>query len=175
MSLTPVRNLQLHNQIERVLHVPGNYRGGILEMAIVIDRTYDRETIRTMCADIIESCKRQSDIFRNVRLNMVTWSGKDICTQTVAAAYIQMGTFFDNYEPEDTGNNKSTEELMEYLKKFHARSKLILIVAQDKEQFHRISETDRLKCAMNPFLKQKLVFIYPDEMESGTEFFVKIL
>ena len=34
MALTAVRNLQLHNQIERVLHVPGNYRGGILEMAI---------------------------------------------------------------------------------------------------------------------------------------------
>ena len=39
MALTPVRNLQLHNQIERVLHVQGNYRGGILEMAIVVDRT----------------------------------------------------------------------------------------------------------------------------------------
>lgn len=74
MSLTPVRNLQLHNQIERVLHVPGNYRGGILEMAIVVDCTYDRETVRSLCADIMESCKKQSDIFRNVRLNMVMWS-----------------------------------------------------------------------------------------------------
>ena len=44
MALTPVRNLQLHNQIERVLHVQGNYRGGILEMAIVVDREFDRET-----------------------------------------------------------------------------------------------------------------------------------
>lgn len=175
MSLTLVRNLQLHNQIERVLHVPGNYRGGILEMAIVIDQTYDREAVRKLCADIIESCKRQSDIFRNVRLNMVMWSGKEICTQTVASAYIQMGTFFDDYEQEDSDNAKSTEELMEYLKKFHARSKLILIVVQDKEKFHRTSEQDRLKCAMNPFLKQKLVIIYPEEMESGIEFFVKIL
>lgn len=175
MSLTPVRNLQLHNQIERVLHVPGNYRGGILEMAIVIDRTYDREDVRELCADIIASCKRQSDIFRNVRLNMVMWSAKEICTQTVASTYIQMGTFFDDYEPEDADNVKSTEELMEYLKKFHARSKLILIVTQDKERFHRTSEQDRLKCALNPFLKQKLVIIYPEEMESGTEFFVKIL
>ena len=173
MSLTPVRNLQLHNQIERVLHAPGNYRGGILEMAIVIDRAYDRETVRGMCADIMESCKKQSDIFRNVRLNMVMWSGKEICTQTVASAHIQMGTFFDDYEPEDAGNAKSTEELMEYLKKFHARSKLILIVAQDKERFHKVAEPDRLKGAMSPFLKQKLVIIYPEEMESGIKLFIQ--
>lgn len=41
MPLTAVQNLQLHNQIERVLHVPGNYRGGILEMTVVIDCTYE--------------------------------------------------------------------------------------------------------------------------------------
>lgn len=173
MSLTPVRNLQLHNQIERVLHVPGNYRGGILEMAIVIDRTYGRETVRTMCADIIESCKKQSDIFRNVRLNMVMWGGKEICTQMVASAYIQMGTFFDDYEPEDMQTDKSVEELMEYLKKFHARSKLILIVAQNKEKFHKAAEPERLKQAMSPFLKQKVVMIYPEEIESGIRLFMQ--
>ena len=173
MSLTPVRNLQLHNQIERVLHAPGNYRGGILEMAIVIDRTYDRETVGTMCADIMESCKKQSEIFRNVRLNMVMWGKEEICTQTVASAYIQMGTFFDDYEPEDAGNVKSTEELMEYLKKFHARSKLILIVAQDKERFYKVAEPDRLKGAMSPFLKHKLIMIYPEEIESGIKLFMQ--
>ena len=171
MSLTPVRNLQLHNQIDRVLHVPGNYRGGILEMAIVADCTFDRETIRTLCADIISSCKRQSDIFRNVRLNMVMWGAKGIRTQNVASTYIQMGTFFEEYESDHAGN---TEELMEYLKKFHARSKLIFILARDKEQFHEVVEPDRLRSAMSPFLKQKLVIIYPAEMESGTEFFLSI-
>ncbi|MDE6846899.1 MAG: hypothetical protein K2J99_14215 [Lachnospiraceae bacterium] len=172
MSLTPVRNLQLHNQIERVLHAPGNYRGGILEMAIVIDRTYGREAVRVMCADIIESCKKQSDIFRNVRLNMVMWGEKEICTQTVASTYIQMGTFFDDYEPEDADDAKSTEELMEYLKKFHSRSKLILIVAPDKERFHSVAEPDRLKQAMTPFLKQKVVMIYPEEIEAGIRLFM---
>lgn len=174
MSLTPVRNLQLHNQIERVLHVPGNYRGGILEMAIVIDQTYDRDAVRTLCADIMESCKKQSDVFRNVRLNMVMWSAKEIYTQAVASAYIQMGNFFDDYESEDADNAKSTEELMEYLKKFHARSKLILIVARDKERFHTVTDPDRLRVAMSPFLKQKLVIIYPEEMQSGTEYFISI-
>lgn len=174
MSLTPVRNLQLHNQIERVLHVPGNYRGGILEMAVVVDRTYDRETVKTLCADIMESCKKQSDIFRNIRLNMVMW-GREIDTQTTASAHIRMGTFFDSYEAEDAGAVKSTAELMEYLKKFHARSKLILVVVRDRKRFCNAADADRLKEAMNPFLKQKLVIIYPEEMESGTEFFIKML
>ena len=103
MALTAVRNLQLHNQIERVLHVPGNYRGGILEMAIVVDRAYDRE----------------------------------------------------------------------YLKKFHARSKLILLLTPDKEKVYQVQDTGRLRVGLSPFVKQKLVLVYPEEMEAGTRFFVQ--
>lgn len=175
MSLTPVRNLQLHNQIERVLRVPGNYRGGILEMAIVIDKTYGRETVRILCADIIESCKKHSEVFRNVRLNMVLWGREEITTQTVAAAYVQMGTFFEKYEPEDAQNAKQTAQIMEYLKKFHARSKLILFLVPDRDRLYRIKEAERVRQAMSPFLKQKLVIVYPETMEAGAEFFIKIL
>ena len=100
MALTPVQNLQLHNQIERVLHVPGNYRGGILEMAIVIDCAYDKERVQTLCADIVTSCKKQSEVFRNIRLNVVTWRSEKILTETVAAAYLQMGTWFEHYQEE---------------------------------------------------------------------------
>lgn len=174
MALTPVRNMQLHNQIERVLHVPGNYRGGILEMAIVIDRDYDKEKVQTLCADIIASCKKQSEVFRNVRLNMVLWGAREICTKTVASAYVQTGTFFTDYEPEKAQTGKQTEEIMEYLKKFHARSKLVLLLAPDCERFCQIQDPDRLKAAMSPFLKQKLVIVYPEKMQSGTEFFIKI-
>ena len=172
MALTAVRNLQLHNQIERVLHVPGNYRGGILEMAIVVDRAYDRETARMLCADIITSCKRQSDVFRNVRLNMVLWGKDRIRTETVASAYVQMGTFFDGYAAESQ-KGQSVIEIMEYLKKFHARSKLILLLTPDKEKFYQVPDTDRLREALSPFLKQKLVLVYPEEMEAGTRFFVQ--
>ncbi len=184
MALTAVRNLQLHNQIERVLHVPGNYRGGILEMAIVVDRAYDRETARMLCADIITSCKKQSEVFRNVRLNMVLWGKDKIRTETVASAYVQMGTFFDGYEAEhnlpeggeqaaESQKGQSVIEIMEYLKKFHARSKLILLLTPDKEKFYQVPDTDRLREALSPFLKQKLVLVYPEEMEAGTRFFVQ--
>lgn len=170
MSLTPVQNLQLHNHIERVLHVPGNYRGGILEMAMVIDRIYEAETIKRLCADIMASCKKQSEIFRNIRLNMVLWGEQEIRTEPVASAYVQMGTCFEDYRQEKIQTAKATEEIMEYLKKFHARSKLILLLTPDKERFSRIAEPGRLREAMGPFLKQKLVIIYPETMQSGTEF-----
>lgn len=180
MSLTPVGNLQLHQQIERVLHVKGNYRGGILEMAIVVDREIDRESARELCADVITSCKKQSEVFRNVRLNMVLWGKEETCTQTVASAYVQTGIFFDTYEQEMLSDlkhqKKSTVEIMEYLKKFHARSKLILIIASDKEQLYQIPDADkeRMRQALSPFLKQKLVLLYPEEMESGTALFLRI-
>ena len=173
MPLTAVQNLQLHNQIERVLHVPGNYRGGILEMAVVIDRTYEKGTVQSLCADIIASCKKQSEVFRNVRLNMVMWGAERIRSEVVASAYVQMGTYFDNYEREDDAAHMPPEEIMEYLKKFHARSKLILLLTPDRERMRRNAQTDRLWQAMNPFLKQKLVLIYPDKMESGTEFLMR--
>lgn len=194
MGLTPVRNLQLHNQIEKVLHVQGNYRGGILEMALVVDRAFDREAVRELCADIITSCKKQSEIFRNVRLNMVLWGHDEIRTETVAAAHVQMGTFFDSYEREnaapaavkpntdaenrtegDTDGHKRGEqviELMEYLKKFHARSKLVLLLTPDKEKLYRVSDQERLRRALGPFLKQKLILVYPEEMESGVRLFL---
>ncbi len=190
MALTPVRNLQLHNQIERVLHVQGNYRGGILEMAIVVDRTYEKEALRTLCADLITSCKKQSEVFRNIRLNMVLWGRREISTQTVAAAYVQMGTFFDSYEAEEgawsgtTGQDQPPEKaetetgqsviaVLEYLKKFHARSKLIFLLTPDREKLYHVSDVERLHQALSPFLKQKLVLVYPEQMESGIRLFMQ--
>lgn len=192
MALTPVKNLQLHNQIERVLHVQGNYRGGILEMAIVVDRTYEKEAIRTLCADLITSCKKQSDVFRNIRLNMVLWGRKEIRTETAAAAYVQMGTFFDAYEAEEATlpgaagqkqgarrekaeleESQSVTEILEYLKKFHARSKLILLLTPDREKFYHVPDVERLRQALSPFLKQKLILVYPEEMESGIKLFMQ--
>lgn len=177
MALTPVRNLQLHKEIERVLHVQGNYRGGILEMALVVDREFDRESARELCVDIIASCKKQSEVFRNVRLNMVLWGKHEIRTETVASAYVQMGTFFEAYEKEqaagERGDGEAVIRILEYLKKFHARSKLIILLTPDREKMYRVSDTDRLRKALSPFLKQKLILLYPEETEPGIRLFMQ--
>lgn len=172
MPLTAVQKMQLHNQIERVLHVPGNYRGGILEMALVIDCTYEKEAVRSLCADIMTSCKNQSEIFRNVRLNMVLWSADGIRSEVMAAACVQMGACFDDYEPVEESGSMRTEEILEYLRKFHARSKLILLLTPDGERVCQASQPERARAALQPFLKQKLVLVCPEAIESGTSFFI---
>lgn len=168
MALTPVQNLQLHNLIERVLHVPGNYRGGILEMAIVIDCVFDKAQVQSLCADIITSCKKQSEVFRNIRLNVVAWRKEDIQTDTVAAAYLQMGSYFEYYQAEQM-NDKPLETIFAYLKKFHARSKLILLLTPDEDVVYRIQDKEAALTALNPFLKQKLILVTPERMETGSE------
>ena len=172
MALTPVQNLQLHNQIERVLHVPGNYRGGILEMAIVIDCAYDKERVQTLCADIVTSCKKQSEVFRNIRLNVVTWRSENILTETVAAAYLQMGTWFEHYQ-EEQGEQKPLETILAYLKEFHARSKLILLLTPNADVVHTIQDKEAALAALNPLLKQKLILITPEEMEAFYKNFIR--
>ena len=37
MELTEIGALQIAKRVDAILHVPGNYRGGVLEMAVVID------------------------------------------------------------------------------------------------------------------------------------------
>ena len=43
--LSNIQILQIKNAIKRVLHVPGNYTGGILEMAIVADYGMSKEEL----------------------------------------------------------------------------------------------------------------------------------
>ena len=131
MAFSPVQNMKLHHQIDRVLHVPGNYRGGILEMTMVIDCTFSKEDITTLCKDVIASCKSQSEVFRNVRLNVVKWESEKISNEVTGLAYLQMGKYFENYcqEVPDVAD-KPSEDLLAYLKKFHARSKLIIVLAK---------------------------------------------
>lgn len=168
MSLTPVQNLQLHNQIDKVLHVPGNYRGGILEMAIVIDCAFSSDAICSLAKDVVASCKKQSEVFRNVRLNVIKWGKDTISADVTAMAYLQTGTFFDDYEMQE--EQKSLDELMDYLKRFQARSKLIIFLTPKESILGYIKDKDILIKAMNPFLKQKIIFLYPDKIEGGSDF-----
>jgi len=174
MAFSPVQNRKLHHQIDRVLHVPGNYRGGILEMTMVIDSAFSKEDITTLCKDVIASCKSQSEVFRNVRLNVVKWESNQITNEVTGLAYLQMGKYFDNYcqeisEAEDCDEKKQkfSEDLLAYLKKFHARSKLIIVLAKTSDSMLPKQDKEAYLQAMNPFLKQKLIVVTPENVENG--------
>ena len=47
---TDIQLLQIKNAVMRVLCVPGNYSGGILEMAIVLDGSVPAERLAGDCA-----------------------------------------------------------------------------------------------------------------------------
>lgn len=46
MELTEIGALQIAKRVDAILHVPGNYRGGVLEMAVVIDTSLKPEDFR---------------------------------------------------------------------------------------------------------------------------------
>ena len=42
MELTEIDALQIAKRVDAILHVPGNYRGGNLEMTLVIDTSMEK-------------------------------------------------------------------------------------------------------------------------------------
>ena len=57
---------QLKNQIEFVLHTPGNYTGGILEMTIVLDHSIECKKMKQLCNQMAALLKTTGEVFRNV-------------------------------------------------------------------------------------------------------------
>ena len=125
--LTQVQKLQLKNAVQRVLHVPGNYRGGPIEMAVVADYSADGEALAECGKEIVAVLKSMGDTFRNVRLNLVRWKADDDINHEISAlAYLQTGSAFQDYEP--FASRKRLELLCGQLKMFQARSRLLLLI-----------------------------------------------
>ncbi len=152
--------IKLRNVVEQVLHVQGNYRGGILEMAIVFDCNIAKQTAMETAKELVTALKQQNEIFRNVRLNTIQWrSDSELIKEVTPMAYLQMGTYFEKYE--QTGKEKALEILTGHLKKFYARSKLILVLTDGT---FVVRDQAELEESLKPFLKKKLIFIKMDEM-----------
>ena len=69
MKLTQIEALQIAKRVDAILHVPGNYRGGNLEMTVVIDESLRQGDFEEAVAAVAGALKRSNEIFRNVRLN----------------------------------------------------------------------------------------------------------
>lgn len=163
MKLTEIDALQIAKRVDAILHVPGNYRGGNLEMTIVIDTSLKQADFAEAVAAVVRALKRSNDIFRNVRLNLVFW-GQEMQTNVVPMAMLMTGRAFQEYCccPQE----KRYEELFAYLKKFHARSKAVLVFADEQNE---VSDMQAVREALTPFLKSRLLVI-SERVVSGTEF-----
>ncbi len=165
MTLTQLDTLQIAKRVDAILHVPGNYRGGNLEMTIVIDTSLQKEEFREAVAGVVGALKRSNEVFRNVRLNLVLW-GTQMSANVVPMAVLMTEGAFAEYTCSPC--QKCYEELFDYLKKFHARSKVILVfAAKDNE----IRDRQAAREALSPFLKSKLLII-TGQIISGTQMYL---
>ena len=156
-----VKGMKLNQMVERILHVPGNFSGGNLEMTMVFDKALDLETAGSIGKNIAVGLKRHSEVFRNVRLNVVHWqSDEEISNEVVPLMQLTMDSFYQKGQWEQGKADKHLSCLAEYLKLFHARSKVILLVAGENFLFQEDEEDKvRLKKALEPFLGKKMGMI----------------
>lgn len=155
MKLSLTGRQKLRQQVERVLHVPGNYQGGILEMALVLDGRFSEEETRETAAEIARTLKQQSEVFRNVRLNLVEWKpGKKVTAVVTPMSLLMLGSFAEGYEP--VQGVLYADDLLEYLKLFQARSKLILVASSGEVL---LRDRDICSRALKPFLGRKMIWI----------------
>lgn len=150
---------QFTNKVEFILHSPCNIPSKMFEMTVVVDRNLSKEKVETYVPNLLRILKRHSDVFSNVRLNMVKWnSDTDICNQVMPMSMAMLGSYYEGYEQKRA--NKKYEELMKNLKLFHARSKLIIIVTNGN---YTISDQGELTKIMQPFLHRKVMNVIVSE------------
>ncbi len=174
MSISGLKALQISKMADHILHVPGNYRGGNLEMTIVISSRLDVISLQENVKAVVDALKRSNEVFRNVRLNFVrAKEDGGFENKVVPLIFLQTGKAFD--VAEEYGENIHISQLSDictYLKLFHARSKLILVFSDSE---YILGDLQELKEALNPFLKQKLLLIAGEEPVTGIKLFMDCL
>lgn len=149
------------NAVERVLHVPHNYTGGILEMTFVVDYALPKETAVSVTKETAALLRSHSQVFQNIRLNLLHWKTDSVLTnQPIPLSMLQLGRGLEGYEtlPE----KKSLDALTDTLKRFHARSKLVIcLLGKDAVML----DEKRIRENLQPFLGRKSIFLCMPENE----------
>lgn len=167
---------QIKNEVDRILHMPNNgFYGGqtqerrILEMTLVIDRRIPTDALEAFLPDLVRSLKRHDDVFRDVRMNLVEWTADGTCRNTIVPMLrLTMSGFYETWEQERCAEGKQVaaekktyQNLYAYLKKFHARSRLVILLCAAG---HADGDAEEKKKELLPFLWRKLIRI---QMENG--------
>ncbi len=173
MSISGLKALQISKMVDHILHVPGNYRGGNLEMTVVISSRLEIISLKENLKAVIDALKRSNEVFRNVRLNFVLVKEDGTFeNRVIPLVFLQTGKCFEPEAEERTFYRAKLSDLFSYLKLFHARSKVVIIF-EDKN--YDLGDKEKVKEALNPFLKQKLLLIAEDEGVTGTKLLMECL
>ena len=138
-------------------------------MALVLDGRFSMEQMKETAAEIAKTLKQHSEVFRNVRLNLVDWrpGEKPIC-RVIPLPVLMMGNFVE--QEEACEGTLYADELFEYLRLFQARSKLILIVTSGGV---KIEDEERCRKALKPFLGRKFIWMSAEKEPVMEEFLQK--
>ena len=146
-------NKQFTNKVEMILHSPCNIPNKMLEITVVLDQNLSLDTVKEIVPDLLKTLKRHSEVFLNVRLYMVRWLDDNcINNQVVPMSMAMISSHYDDYVKHITA--KRYDKLMEKLKLFYARSKLIIVVTDEK---YDIGDEEELRKIMQPFLYRKVM------------------
>lgn len=144
---------QFTNKVEMILHSPCNIPNKTFEMTVVLDQNLSKDVVVEAVPHLLKVLKRHSDVFSNVRLNMVKWEadGK-IDNQIIPMSMAMISSHYTDYAQKICV--KSYLHLMQNLKLFHARSKLIIVVTDGT---YEKGDEAELKKLMQPFLYRKVM------------------
>lgn len=155
LNMTALEIKNIKDQIQKILHRPGNYMGGPLEFAVVLDYHIQKQDLMDISKELVKILKSTDKIFINARLNLIKWiKDEKIIKEVSSMGMLQMGRGFEDYE--QGTDDKTYDRLTEELKKFYARSKLIILITDnafvqcDRQIIHE---------NLNPFLHRKLMKI----------------
>lgn len=156
--MTPVQMKLFMNDVERVLHAPGNLPGGKLtEMAVVLDYKLPLEQLAGTSRDIVSALKKKGDLFQNVRLNVVKWiTDEQIVTEMLPLSMLGIGRGLEDYGNMSHTEDKALEVLAGQLKLFHARSRLVILVSDGQWQ---VNQRDAWESNLQPFLHKKWIWV----------------
>lgn len=200
MALTQLQKLELNKRVDRIFHAPSNApaSGHQPEIAFVTDMSGDLDLVHTSVKDAVASLKAHDKIFQNMRSNMVYWGMERISSKVTQMSFILMGRAFDEIELQDQTGLKDKsgecakmsdqnvdkslnfEELCAYLKLYHARCRCILVFVDCRYEelemrgFY-ITDTEKAKQQLNPFLKYRLLIITKDKMVTGSELMMGLI
>lgn len=164
--LSPVFLQQFKNSVERILHVKGNYNGGILEMAVVVDHNLTKDQVSRLMPQLLRTLKMHSEVFRNVRLNVTDWKSDGKITNRVSPVSMAMlPGFYEDYE--QLTEKKDFQQLVQYLKVFQARAKLVIVLTDGT---YEMPDSETLKQAMQPFLEKKLMQVILTDAEMKIQY-----
>ncbi|MBR6328598.1 MAG: hypothetical protein IKR68_03005 [Lachnospiraceae bacterium] len=157
--LTDAQKLKIGKYVNKVLHVQGNSpKGDVLAIALVLDCSLPRDFLCEASKDILTFLRREGKPYLNLRINLIKWrSDTEFVKYVTSYPEILMDRAAD--EADIVTEEKHWDALTEQLKKFYARSRVVLILLDHK---YGCIDPEAVAENLKPFLHRKTVCVYPE-------------